>query len=144
MESVSELVRMEADAILHSPFILEGHKDIIVKPLTIGQMFDITPELIALQEEDEGEKICNISNSNDFKESLLIINKYKNIISRIVGKIIGNNKVKKLTPDEMLIVFTAIVKRMQTKSFLDSIILTQRMSLSTKEGIIASQKYITG
>lgn len=144
MESVSELVRMEADAILHSPFMLEGHKDIVIKPLTIGQMFDITPELIALQEEDEGEKICNIVNSKDFKESLLIMNKYQSIISKILGKIIGKTKVNKLTPDEMLVIFTALVKRMQTTSFLNSIILAQRMSLSTKEGIIASQKYITG
>ena len=72
------------------------------------------------------------------------MNKYQSIISKILGKIIGKTKVKKLTPDEMLVVFTALVKRMQTTSFLNSIILAQRMSLSTKEGIIASQKYITG
>lgn len=143
-ESVAGLVRIEEEAILHKPFQLEGHDDIVIKPLTVGQMMAVNPYLIALQEEDEGEKICNIISTNDFKQALLIIDKYMPRVINVVEIVIGEDKCKDLTPDEILILFVALVKRIQTNSFLNSIILMQRMSLNSKEGIIASQKYITG
>ena len=143
-ESVAGLVRIEEEAILHKPFQLEGHDDIVIKPLTVRQMMAVNPYLIALQEEDEGEKICNIISANDFKQALLIIDKYMPRVINVVEIVIGEGKCMDLTPDEILILFVALVKRIQTNSFLNSIILMQRMSLNSKEGIIASQKYITG
>ena len=143
-ESVAGLVRIEEEAILHKSFKLEGHDDIVVKPLTVRQMMAVNPYLIALQEEDDWEKICNIISANDFKQALLIINKYMPKVINVVEIVIGDDKCMDLTPDEILILFVALVKRIQTNSFLNSIILMQRMSLNSKEGIIASQKYITG
>ncbi|MFA6729069.1 MAG: hypothetical protein WCS17_12775 [Prevotella sp.] len=144
MESVAELVKIEADSILHKPFILEGHEDIVVKPITIGQMIEINPQLIALQEEDEGKKIMDVVSADDFHEALKIVNKYMPIMISIIDVIIGKGKGNSLTPDEVLVIFIAITKKIQTQSFLRSITLIQRLSLNSKEGIIASRKYITG
>lgn len=144
MESVEELASMQAEAILRTPFELQGHKDIKIKPLTIGQMIAINPYLIAIQKEDELEKIAKLSTEQDFEDALKYMQKYMPIMVKVIDVIVGKGKAEKLTPDEVVITFTALVKRMQIKSFLKSIILATGMSLNTKEGIIASQQYITG
>ncbi len=142
MESIAELIRIEADAMLRKPFIL--NEKIKIYPLTVGQMIDVNPLLISLQEEDEFEKIEKVANEDDFNEALKIIDKYLPIMIKVIEIIVGKNKCNDMTPDDILITFIAIVKRIQTRSFLSSIIQMTRMSLNEKEGIIASRKYIIG
>ncbi len=142
MESISELLQIEADAILHKPFILPKHDDIKIYPLTIGQMIEINPYLIALQEKDDSKKITGIISKKDFSEALKVVTEYIPIMTKIIDVIIGKGKAEKLTPDEVLMTFTAIKSRMQTTSFLNSIIIAMKMSPTKKEGIIASKKYL--
>ena len=102
MESISELLQIEADAILHKPFILPKHDDIKIYPLTIGQMIEINPYLIALQEKDDSKKITGIISKKDFSEALKIVTEYIPIMTKIIDVIIGKGKAEKLTPDEVL------------------------------------------
>lgn len=143
-ESVADLARIEKEAILRQPFVLDRDKNIIVYPLTVRQMIDINPLLIGLLEEDDFEQIIKIVNEDDFKNGLVIMQKYLPIMVKIISAIIGEEKAKTLVSDEILLLFNAIVHRMGTKSFLSSIILASRMSLNKKEEIIASRQYITG
>ena len=143
-ESVADLARIEKEAILRQPFVLDRDKNIIVYPLTVRQMIDINPLLIGLLEEDDFEQIIKIVNEDDFKNGLVIMQKYLPIMVKIISAIIGKEKAETLVSDEILLLFNAIVHRMGTKSFLSSIILASRMSLNKKEEIIASRQYITG
>lgn len=133
-QSISQLVKIEADAILHRPFKLKGHDDIVIKPITIGQMIGIYPYLLAMEEDGDTKKIHDIVSKEDFHEELMMSAKYLQIMKNIIDVIVGKGKADELTPDEMLITVSAIVKRIEMKSFLNSIILIQRLSLSSWEG----------
>ena len=141
---MDDVARIEKEAILRQPFVLDRDKNIIVYPLTVRQMIDINPLLIGLLEEDDFEQIIKIVNEDDFKNGLVIMQKYLPIMVKIISAIIGKEKAETLVSDEILLLFNAIVHRMGTKSFLSSIILASRMSLNKKEEIIASRQYITG
>lgn len=143
-ESVADLARIEKEAILRQPFVLDRDKDIKIYPLTVRQMIDINPLLIGLLEEDDFDQIIKIVDEDDFKKGLMIMQKYLPIMIKIITVIIGKEKTDALVSDEILLLFNAIVHRMGTKSFLSSIILASRMSLNKKEEIIASRQYITG
>ena len=143
-ESVADLARIEKEAILRQPFVLDRDKNIIVYPLTVRQMIDINPLLIGLLEEGDFEQIIKIVEEDDIKNGLVIMQKYLPKMVKIISAIIGEEKAKTLVSDEILLLFNAIVHRMGTKSFLSSIILASRMSLNKKEEIIASRQYITG
>lgn len=133
-QSISQLVKIEADAILHRPFKLKGHDDIEIKPITVGQMIGIYPYLLAMEEDGDTKKIHDIVSKEDFHEELMMSAKYLQIMKNIIDVIVGKGKADELTPDEMLITVSAIVKRIEMKSFLNSIILIQRLSLSSWEG----------
>ena len=60
--------------------------------------------------------------------------KYLQIMKKIIDIIVGEGKTDELTPDEVLVTLSAIVKRIETKSLLNSIILTKRLSLTSWEG----------
>lgn len=133
-QSISQLVKIEADAVLHRPFKLKGHDDIEIKPITVGQMIGIYPYLLAMEEDGDTKKIHDIVSKEDFHEELMMSAKYLQIMKNIIDVIVGKGKADELTPDEMLITVSAIVKRIEMKSFLNSIILIQRLSLSSWEG----------
>jgi len=143
MESLEDIIRFEEQAILRKPFTLEGHDDKIkIYPLTIGQMIEINPYLIAIQKEDELDKLSKISDEGSFNEALKYTQKYLPIFMNIIEIVIGKGNAKELTPDEVLITFVALIKRIQVKSFLKSIIQATGMSLNRKEEIIASESTI--
>lgn len=142
MESLVELVKIEQEAILRKPFKLEGHEEIEIRPLTVGQMIEINPYLMAIQQEDELDKISKIADEGSFSEALKYTQKYLPILVKIIDIVLGKEKAKELTPDEVLITFIALVKRIQLKSFLKSIIQVTGMSLQSKEEIIASESTI--
>jgi len=142
MESLVELIKIEQEAILRKPFKLQGHEDIEIRPLTVGQMIEVNPYLIAIQQEGELDKISKIADEGSFTEALTYTQKYLPILINIIDAVIGVGKAKELTPDEVLITFIALIKRIQLKSFLKSIIQVTGMSLQNKEEIIASESTI--
>ena len=133
-QSISQLIKIEADAILHRPFKLKGHDDIEIKPITVGHMIAIYPYLLAMEEDGEAKKIHDIVSKDDFHEELVMSTKYLQIMKKIIDIIVGEGKADELTPYEVLVTLSAIVKRIETKSFLNSIILTKRLSLTSWEG----------
>ena len=142
MESLVELIKIEQEAILRKPFKLQGHEDIEIRPLTVGQMIEVNPYLIAILQEGELDKISKIADEGSFTEALTYTQKYLPILINIIDAVIGAGKAKELTPDEVLITFIALIKRIQLKSFLKSIIQVTGMSLQNKEEIIASESTI--
>ena len=133
-EKISQLVKVEADAILHRPFTLKGHKDIVINPITVGQMIGIYPYLLAMEEDGDTKKINDICTNDDFHEALEMSAKYLQIMKDAIEVIVGKGKADELTPDEVLITVTAIVKRIEMKSFLKSITLIQGLSLTNRKG----------
>jgi hypothetical protein len=66
--------------------------------------------------------------------------KYAKQINDVVTTIIGEDISTKVTNDEIMTLFLAILYRMGGKSFLKSINLIQKLSLQTRTELIAAQE----
>lgn len=135
---LEELLKIESDAILHKPMHIDvGEEKIEIKPLTIAQLIEINPYLIKIKKED-WSKFDEFISKRDTNDTLEYMNKYLPLLLKVVNICTGKDLSKSATMDQILYIFFCIHQRMQAESFLKSIILVQRMSLQTQEGIIAA------
>ena len=145
METISEYLKLDAADILRTPFKI---RDIEIRPLTFRQVLNINPyvsrividDFLSLlreaQEQSKGDEV-------DLSKAIVLIGTYGELVYKILEEIIGEEQAKKCTPEEVCLVFAAIISRMGDQSFLMSINLVQQLSLQTRTGLIAAQKSLT-
>ena len=133
---IINFLEQDASDILMLPFTF---KEWQVKPLTVAQVIAINPILSKIVLDD----ICDLESSlKDGKiESLISFQiKYAKQVNDVVTTIIGEDISAKVTNDEIMTLFLAILYRMGGKSFLKSINLIQKLSLQTRTELIAAQE----
>lgn len=144
-QSISEYLKLDAADILRTPFKI---RDIEIKPLTFRQVLNINPYiskiaiddyLSQLKEAQENSK----GNEVDLSKAIQLLDRYGELVYKVLEEIIGNEQAKKCTSEEVCLVFAAIISRLGDQSFLMSINLAQQLSLQTRTGLIAAQKRLS-
>ena len=133
---IINFLEQDASDILMLPFTF---KEWQVKPLTVAQVIAINPILSKIVLDD----IVDLESSlKDGKiESIISFQiKYAKQVNDVVTTIIGEDISAKVTNDEIMTLFLAILYRMGGKSFLKSINLIQKLSLQTRTELIAAQE----
>ena len=133
---IINFLEQDASDILMLPFTF---KEWQVKPLTVAQVIAINPILSKIVLDD----IVDLESSlKDGKiENLISFQiKYAKQVNDVVTTIIGEDISTKVTNDEIMTLFLAILYRMGGKSFLKSINLIQKLSLQTRTELIAAQE----
>ena len=133
---IINFLEQDASDILMLPFTF---KEWQVKPLTVAQVIAINPILSKIVLDDIGDLESSIKDGKI--ENLISFQiKYAKQVNDVVTTIIGEDISTKVTNDEIMTLFLAILYRMGGKSFLKSINLIQKLSLQTRTGLIAAQE----
>ena len=133
---IINFLEQDASDILMLPFTF---KEWQVKPLTVAQVIAINPILSKIVLDDIGDLESSLKDGKI--ESLISFQiKYAKQVNDVVTTIIGEDISAKVTNDEIMTLFLAILYRMGGKSFLKSINLIQKLSLQTRTELIAAQE----
>ena len=133
---IINFLEQDASDILMLPFTF---KEWQVKPLTVAQVIAINPILSKIVIDDIGDLESSLKDGKI--ESLISFQiKYAKQVNDVVTTIIGEDISTKVTNDEIMTLFLAILYRMGGKSFLKSINLIQKLSLQTRTELIAAQE----
>lgn len=133
---IINFLEQDASDILMLPFTF---KEWQVKPLTVAQVIAINPILSKIVLDDIGDLESSLKDGKI--ENLISFQiKYAKQVNDVVTTIIGEDISTKVTNDEIMTLFLAILYRMGGKSFLKSINLTQKLSLQTRTELIAAQE----
>lgn len=133
---IINFLEQDASDILMLPFTF---KEWQVKPLTVAQVIAINPILSKIVLDDIGDLESSLKDGKI--ENLISFQlKYAKQVSDVVTTIIGEDISTKVTNDEIMTLFLAILYRMGGKSFLKSINLIQKLSLQTRTELIAAQE----
>ena len=133
---IINFLEQDASDILMLPFTF---KEWQVKPLTVGQVIAINPILSKIVLDDIGDLESSLKDGKI--ENLISFQiKYAKQVNDVVTTIIGEDISTKVTNDEIMTLFLAILYRMGGKSFLKSINLIQKLSLQTRTELIAAQE----
>ena len=133
---IINFLEQDASDILMLPFTF---KEWQVKPLTVAQVIAINPILSKIVLDDIGDLESNLKDGK--MENLISFQiKYAKQVNDVVTTIIGEDISSKVTNDEIMTLFLAILYRMGGKSFLKSINLIQKLSLQTRTELIAAQE----
>ena len=133
---IINFLEQDASDILMLPFTF---KEWQVKPLTVAQVIAINPILSKIVLDDIGDLESSLKDSKI--ENLISFQiKYAKQVNDVVTTIIGEDISTKVTNDEIMTLFLAILYRMGGKSFLKSINLIQKLSLQTRTELIAAQE----
>ena len=133
---IINFLEQDASDILMLPFTF---KEWQVKPLTVAQVIAINPILSNIVLDDIGDLESSLKDGKI--ESLISFQiKYAKQVNDVVTTIIGEDISAKVTNDEIMTLFLAILYRMGGKSFLKSINLIQKLSLQTRTELIAAQE----
>ena len=133
---IINFLEQDASDILMLPFTF---KEWQVKPLTVAQVIAINPILSKIVLDDIGDLESSLKDGKI--ESLISFQiNYAKQVNDVVTTIIGEDISTKVTNDEIMTLFLAILYRMGGKSFLKSINLIQKLSLQTRTELIAAQE----
>lgn len=133
---IINFLEQDASDILMLPFTF---KEWQVKPLTVAQVIAINPILSKIVLDDIGDLESSLKDGKI--ESLISFQiKYAKQVNDVVTTIVGEDISSKVTNDEIMTLFLAILYRMGGKSFLKSINLIQKLSLQTRTELIAAQE----
>ena len=133
---IINFLEQDASDILMLPFTF---KEWQVKPLTVAQVIAINPILSKIVLDDIGYLESSLKDGKI--ENLISFQiKYAKQVNDVVTTIIGEDISTKVTNDEIMTLFLAILYRMGGKSFLKSINLIQKLSLQTRTELIAAQE----
>ena len=133
---IINFLEQDASDILMLPFTF---KEWQVKPLTVAQVIAINPILSKIVLDDIGDLESSLKDGKI--ENLISFQiKYAKQVNDVVATIIGEDISTKVTNDEIMTLFLAILYRMGGKSFLKSINLIQKLSLQTRTELIAAQE----
>ena len=133
---IINFLEQDASDILMLPFTF---KEWQVKPLTVAQVITINPILSKIVLDDIGDLESSLKDGKI--ENLISFQiKYAKQVNDVVTTIIGEDISTKVTNDEIMTLFLAILYRMGGKSFLKSINLIQKLSLQTRTELIAAQE----
>ena len=133
---IINFLEQDASDILMLPFTF---KEWQVKPLTVAQVIAINPILSKIVLDDIGDLESSLKDGKI--ENLISFQiKYAKQVNEVVTTIIGEDISTKVTNDEIMTLFLAILYRMGGKSFLKSINLIQKLSLQTRTELIAAQE----
>lgn len=133
---IINFLEQDASDILMLPFTF---KEWQVKPLTVAQVIAINPILSKIGLDDIGDLESSLKDGKI--ENLISFQiKYAKQVNDVVTTIIGEDISTKVTNDEIMTLFLAILYRMGGKSFLKSINLIQKLSLQTRTELIAAQE----
>lgn len=133
---IINFLEQDASDILMLPFTF---KEWQIKPLTVAQVIAINPILSKIVLDDIGDLESSLKDGKI--ESLISFQiKYAKQVNDVVTTIIGEDISSKVTNDEIMTLFLAILYRMGGKSFLKSINLIQKLSLQTRTELIAAQE----
>ena len=133
---IINFLEQDASDILMLPFTF---KEWQVKPLTVAQVIAINPILSKIVIDDIGDLEGSLKDGKI--ENLISFQiKYAKQVNDVVTTIIGEDVSTKVTNDEIMTLFLAILYRMGGKSFLKSINLIQKLSLQTRTELIAAQE----
>ena len=133
---IINFLEQDASDILMLPFTF---KEWQVKPLTVAQVIAINPILSKIVLDDIGDLESSLKDGKI--ENLISFQiKYTKQVNDVVTTIIGEDISTKVTNDEIMTLFLAILYRMGGKSFLKSINLIQKLSLQTRTELIAAQE----
>ena len=133
---IINFLEQDASDILMLPFTF---KEWQVKPLTVAQVIAINPILSKIVLDDIGDLESSLKDGKI--ENLISFQiKYAKQVNDVVTTIIGEDISTKVTNDEIMTLFLAILYRMGGKSFLKSINLIQKLSLQTRTELIAAQE----
>lgn len=133
---IINFLEQDASDILMLPFTF---KEWQVKPLTVAQVIAINPILSKIVLDDIGDLESSLKDGKIEKLISFQI-KYAKQVNDVVTTIIGEDISTKVTNDEIMTLFLAILYRMGGKSFLKSINLIQKLSLQTRTELIAAQE----
>ena len=133
---IINFLEQDASDILMLPFTF---KEWQVKLLTVAQVIAINPILSKIVLDDIGDLESSLKDGKI--ENLISFQiKYAKQVNDVVTTIIGEDISAKVTNDEIMTLFLAILYRMGGKSFLKSINLIQKLSLQTRPDLIAAQE----
>ena len=133
---IINFLEQDASDILMLPFTF---KEWQVKPLTVAQVIAINPILSKIVLDDIGDLESSLKDGKI--ENLISFQiKYAKQVNDVVTTIIGEDISTKVTNDEIMTLFLAILYRMGGKSSLKSINLIQKLSLQTRTELIAAQE----
>lgn len=133
-----ETLQVQADTIRNRPIEYKiGETVLTIKPLTVGQQIAISPHVAKLQIEDE------INSPEDFFNiAMPKLADYVEPIKAILKQIIDYD-VDQMEWIDVSSILLIILSQMDTKSFLTSIILVNRISRNTREEIIAAAHHFS-
>lgn len=133
---IINFLEQDASDILMLPFTF---KEWQVKPLTVAQVIAINPILSKIVLDDIGDLESSLKDGK-IERLISFQIKYAKQVNDVVTTIIGEDISSKVTNDEIMTLFLAILYRMGGKSFLKSINLIQKLSLQTRTELIAAQE----
>ena len=133
---IINFLEQDASDILMLPFTF---KEWQVKPLTVAQVIAINPILSKIVLDDIGDLESSLKDGK-IENIISFQIKYAKQVNDVVTTIIGEDISTKVTNDEIMTLFLAILYRMGGKSFLKSINLIQKLSLQTRTELIAAQE----
>lgn len=133
---IINFLEQDASDILMLPFTF---KEWQVKPLTVAQVIAINPILSKIVIDDIGDLESSLKDGK-IEDLISFQVKYAKQVNDVVTNIIGEDISTKVTNDEIMTLFLAILYRMGGKSFLKSINLIQKLSLQTRTELIAAQE----
>ena len=133
---IINFLEQDASDILMLPFTF---KEWQVKPLTVAQVIAINPILSKIVLDDIGDLESSLKDGK-IERLISFQIKYAKQVNDVVTTIIGEDISTKVTNDEIMTLFLAILYRMGGKSFLKSINLIQKLSLQTRTELIAAQE----
>ena len=133
---IINFLEQDASDILMLPFTF---KEWQVKPLTVAQVIAINPILSKIVIDDIGDLESSLKDGK-IEDLISFQVKYAKHVTDVVTTIIGEDISTKVTNDEIMTLFLAILYRMGGKSFLKSINLIQKLSLQTRTELIAAQE----
>lgn len=133
------ILSSQADIIRNKPAIYKiGDEEIKIYPLTFGQIIAINPYIAQIQIEGE------IKTAKDFYEKALP--QLKNYIEPLgaIFKELIDYDFNKLLPIDAYNILLIILSQLGMEDFFNSIILTEKISRSSREELIAAeQKFST-
>lgn len=133
---IINFLEQDASDILMLPFTF---KEWQVKPLTVAQVIAINPILSKIVIDDIGDLESSLKDGK-IERLISFQIKYAKQVNDVVTTIVGEDISTKVTNDEIMTLFLAILYRMGGKSFLKSINLIQKLSLQTRTELIAAQE----
>ena len=133
---IINFLEQDASDILMLPFTF---KEWQVKPLTVAQVIAINPILSKIVLDDIGDLESSLKDGK-IERLISFQIKYAKQVNDVVTTIVGEDISTKVTNDEIMTLFLAILYRMGGKSFLKSINLIQKLSLQTRTELIAAQE----